>query len=406
MYPQLLHEAGYHVGCSGKGWDPGRAERPFTTGPGYDVEGESAVQAFRRFLEQRKAGQPFCFWYGSNRPHRPWPLARRARHYVADGGTGAWSRLHAPIEVPPFLPDRDVVRRELTGYVRLIERFDEELTWIMAVLERSGELDKTIVVVTADHGMPFPRAKMQLYEYSIHVPLAVRWGDQVAGGRRVDDPVSLIDLAPTFLEAAGVAVPASMSGRSLRDLLDAEGSGRLDPGRTHVLAGKERHAIARPRREGYPIRGLRTDRFLYLRNLHPERSPSGDPPYYLDMRHWGDERTAALIVKGRGDEELRRYFDLNTAPRPAEELYDVVADPGCLDNLADDEAFDEIRVGLAARLDAELRAQEDPRVRGGGEVFDRAPVASPRQLVHPTTGKVLFPDSPEATTRPGGSGRD
>ena len=95
-------------------------------------------------------------------------------------------------------------------------------------LEELGELDNTLVVMTSDHGMPFPRVKGQIYEPGYHIPLAVRWGKNITGGRTVDDFINTRDFAPTFLQAAGVAVAGSMTGRSFLDVLRSakNGNGR------------------------------------------------------------------------------------------------------------------------------------------------------------------------------------
>src|SRR5690606_35318084 len=151
------------------------------------------------------------------------------------------------------------------------------------VLEEAGELDNTIIVVTADNGMAFPRAKANLYEFGHHVPLAIRWGDKVAGNRVVEDLVSLIDLFPTYLEAVGLDHPSKeypLEGKSLMNILLSENQGKVDSTRNGVYSTRERHSSSRWNNLTYPQRSLRTDRFLYIRNFKPERWPAGAPQKY------------------------------------------------------------------------------------------------------------------------------
>ena len=110
-----------------------------------------------------------------------------------------------------------------------MQRFDRHLGRLLETLEKAGELDNTIVVVTSDNGMPFPRCKANLYDLGTHVPLAIRWPGKIKAGRIVEDFVSLEDLAPTFLEVAGLKPPAAMTGRSLLNVLTSEKSGQVDP---------------------------------------------------------------------------------------------------------------------------------------------------------------------------------
>ncbi len=110
-------------------------------------------------------------------------------------------------EVPPFLPDAPEVRSDLLDYAVEIEWFDHHLGRMLDLLEKAGELDNTLIIVTSDNGMPFPRAKANLYEYGIHMPLAIAWPRAVPAGRTVDDIVGFVDLTATIYDVAGVAPP-------------------------------------------------------------------------------------------------------------------------------------------------------------------------------------------------------
>lgn len=364
VYPDLLAEAGYAVGHSSKAWGPGDWR---ALGRSTDPAGPP-FRDFAGFLDRRPADRPFCFWLGSTDPHRPY-----------ERGSGARAGLDpAQVRVPSDLQDCDVVRNDLADYLLEVRRFDEQVGAALDLLERAGVLEDTIVVVTGDHGMPFPRHKCHLYDSGTRVPMAVRWGRRVKPGRTIDDLVSLADLAPTFLEIAGVAVPPAMTGRSLVDVLRADGSGQIDDAREFVLLARERHTPAqeKPGMGGYPMRAIRTRDHLYIRNLAPDRWPSGSPagstkgPPFADC---DDGPTKRWLVEHREDPAARRFFDLAFAKRPAEELYDLKDDPDQLVNVAADPARAAVKAELAGRLDRELTASGDPRAAARGAEIEAHP---------------------------------
>jgi N-sulfoglucosamine sulfohydrolase len=153
------------------------------------------------------------------------------------------------------------VRSDIADYYFEVQRWDRDVADAMKLLEKAGVLENTIIVMTGDHGMPFPRCKGNLYDWGSRVPLAIRWGQGIKNpGREVTDFVSLTDLAPTFLSAAGVEVPDVMTGRSLLPILQSEQDGRVQAARDHVVFGRERHADCQEgaRRDILPERCART----------------------------------------------------------------------------------------------------------------------------------------------------
>ena len=255
-------------------------------------------------------------------------------------------------------------------------------------LEKAGELDNTLIVVSGDNGWPFPRSKASCYDSGTHQPLAIRWGARVKGGRIVDDFVSLSDLAPTFLEAAGQPVPAAMTARSLMPVLLSDQSGQVDPARDHTLTGMERHVVVGrtdgPRKNvGYPMRTLLTKDFHYLRNFKPDRWPAGDPPAgplptfekiaantFVAFPDCDSGPTKAFLVLQRDDADVKPFADRAFGKRPARELYDLRHDPFELRNVAEEPAYASIVKDLDGRLMAELKATGDPRAAGGGGEID------------------------------------
>lgn len=288
--------------------------------------------------------------------------------------------------MPPYLPDTPEIRSDLLDAYLEVEWFDRHLGAMLALLEQAGELDNTLVIVTGDNGMTFPRAKANVYEDGIHVPLAVRYGAKVPGGRKVDDLVGFVDLTATILDATGTAMPADAppaAGRSLMNMLTSTREGQVDASRTAVYAARERHSSSRYNNWTYPQRALRTPQYLYIRNFRPERWPAGDPvmlrpngvsagPHsgYKDI----DACPSLSFLIARADHPVfGRFLDLAVAHRPAEELFDITRDPGCLVNLASDPALARVREGLARQLDEYLRTTGDPRALDGGEIWESYP---------------------------------
>jgi len=365
-YPELLARAGYEVGSTGKGWGPGRPEMP-----GRQLAG-TRYRSFRDFLGQWDRAKPFCFWLGSSDPHRP---------YKAGSGVAAGMDLDR-IRLFGCFPDHPVVRSDVADYYFEVQRFDRLVGAALEALARIGQLDNTVVVMTGDHGMPFPRSKSNLYDSGARVPLAVRWPARIEPGRTVDDFVSFTDLAPTFLDLAGLTPPSEMTGRSLLSILQSGRSGRVDADRRFVLIGKERHVPAqeRPDMGGYPCRAIRTHEFLYIRNFRPHRWPAGTPHYQRAtipgawLADCDNGPTKSYMVENRDkDARHRKLYELAFGKRPAEELYDLQKDPDQLENVAADPRYAATRQQLADQLMAQLRALRDPRVTGAGDKFDAYP---------------------------------
>jgi N-sulfoglucosamine sulfohydrolase len=389
VYPDYLEEAGYYIGYTQKGWAPGdweasgRERNP--AGNAYSIlqleppyPGMSRVDYagnFKHFIENRPEGKPFYFWYGSLEPHRV---------YEKGMGLASGKKLEQA-EVPGYLPDTEEIRSDLLDYALEIEWFDSHLAKMIALLEEMGELENTIIVVTSDNGMPFPRAKANLYEDGIHVPMAISWGNKIKGGRVVDDLINLIDLTPTFLEAAGIGgeIIDVLEGKSLMNILKSSKQGLVDNTRNAVYSSRERHSSSRWNNLGYPQRSVRTRDFLYIRNFTPDRWPAGDPQLLLPDQTLGSMHHAYLdidaspsqdfLVKHHDHAEYGKYLQLATAKRPSEELFYIATDPFCLHNLADDPEYQAELLQHRELLGGYLMKTSDPRVTGNGDIFESYP---------------------------------
>ena len=374
VYPLLLEEAGYHVGRWRKCWGPGDI-----SAGGYSDKypgGKEYSEGFAQFLETRPDGAPFCFWLGASDPHRPY-----------NQGSGKTSGIDLDkVPVPDFYPDEEEIRSDIADYYYEVQRFDSDVKKALQLLEEIGELENTIVVMTGDHGMPFPRCKSNLYDMGVRVPLVFQWGDQVSGNRRVKDFVSLTDLAATFLDFAGVELPDQMTGKTLQSILLSDSEGWIEPGRDQVIFGKERHVPAQlaPSMSGYPCRGIRTEQYLYIRNFDPDRWPVGVPEnathpsgVFADS---DDGPTKSFLIEHADEPEYQKYFKWSFAKRPVEELYDITDDPHQLNNLADSPEHQKTKNSLSKKLNYLLKASKDPRIIGGGEKFDEFPYRASYEL--------------------------
>lgn len=410
-FVDLLEADGYHTGYTGKGVGPfqyarnesdslwrkenaagkhynsvqyGRNSPDVRTTKG--IGGSDYFSNFEAFMQERKPGQPFYFWYGATEPHRGYEK-------------GAWERngkTLSMVDVPGFLPDDDEIKGDILDYAVEIEWFDNHLNKILDYLDSIGELDNTIVIVTADNGMPFPSAKANCFEYGVHVPLAIRYPKEFRGNRIVDDPVSFVDIAPTLLEMAGTKPHGMMpiSGKSIVKILESPKSGIVDKSKKYVYAGRERHSSSRWDNLGYPQRAIRSSQYLLIWNMKPELWPAGDPqaikpgsggellPMYGidgDGKHHPEwaftdvdaSPSKSFLVENHAKDNVHFYFDVAFAKRPEYELYDVVNDPFCLDNMYGKEGFVSLGEEMKSELEKELVKSQDPRVVGPDkEVFE------------------------------------
>ena len=412
-YPLMLRDAGYHIGKSYKVWSPGapadapyggqqyayeKAGRDFNKFSSHATklvrEGMTFAAAkekilgqvrgnFDAFLADRKPGQPFCYWFGPTLTHRA---------YEKDSGRALWGIEPDSVRgrLPKFMPDVPEVRADYTDYMGEIQAWDAGVGVLLKKLAEIGELDKTLVIISGDHGMPgVPGGKCNLYDHGVGVALIAR-GPGIKPGRVVDDFVNLMDLAPTFLEAGGVKPPEVMTGRSFMNVLRSEKSGQVDPVRTWVVTGRERHvAAAREDNLPYPHRALRTRDFLYIRNFAPDRWPMGSPKFtslselpsaealehntFVAFADMDASPTKAWMVRQFAEEDWEWHYNYAFGKRPAEELYDLRNDPDETVNLADDPGYAGQKRELAARLLKILADAKDPRVLDDGGTFDRPP---------------------------------
>jgi arylsulfatase A-like enzyme len=343
-FVEKLKASGYWTAAAGK-WHLGNAVKDrfdevreanpsgFQLATGKDANarmtapGSGAVQSgcdqWVPVLRDRPRDKPFFLWLASLDPHRDYhPGAIPEPHRAED------------VIVPPYLPDRPEVRKDLALYYDEIGRLDHYVGEVLAELDRQGVAGNTLVLFLSDNGRPFPRCKTTLYDSGIRTTFLVRWPGRVGPGRRCGRLVSTVDIAPTVLGLAGIEPGASFQGKDVSPLFE-------DP------AAKVREMIFAERNwHDYAAHGraARSERFKYIRNDDRESplTPPADAvrsPTFRAMRRPRDE--------GRLAPAQRACF---VSPRPAEELYDVEADPHELTNLAGDPRFAEVLVDMRRAL--------------------------------------------------------
>ncbi|MCA9043058.1 MAG: sulfatase [Planctomycetaceae bacterium] len=404
-FPLMLQASGYHIGWSYKMHISedrmGGKDRNYRKhGSRFNTFSQNVMRAddteagkqelleevrgnFRSFLADRNDKQPFYYWFNPTNTHRSW---------VQGSGKKIWGIEPDSLKgkLPPFLPDNEIVREDFADYLGEAQAFDAAVGILLEELTALGELENTIVVVSGDHGAPgFPRGKCNLYDFGTQVPLAIRWPKHVAEGRVIQSPVSLLDLAPTFLEAAGLQADERMDGQSLLAAMNAETRDPEEVLRGTAICGRENHVNeSRPGGLPYPMRAIRTGEYLYIVNFAPDRWPVAQPPLAAPLtnpiggKKGGSRRmdldfspTRDFFELNEGDETIAEWWRLGFDLRPAEELYVIADDPHQMLNVADDVNFAAVKSQLRGQLLAELNRGNDPRVIDDGKAFDRPPYA-------------------------------
>lgn len=324
MHSQYFREAGYYTSNNAK----------------EDYQFRKAVTAWddsSRTAHWRNRGpdQPFFSVFNFNITHESqiWVQAENPLRVPED--------LEVPI--PPYLPDTAVAQRDVRQVYSNIVAMDEQVGRILEELEQDGLLESTVIFWYSDHGGPLPRQKRLLYDAGLQVPMIIRYPDRWRAGELDDQLISFVDFKSTALSLAGIEPPEYVDGRAFA------GEFQSSESRLYIHAAADRFD-----RQYDTIRAVRDDRFKYLRNYHPEQG------YYLPLTY----REQMPIMQ-----ELLRLRDQNglteaqsqwfRESKPAEELFDTLADPHELTNLALDPAYSDKLLELRAELDRWLSGFDD-----------------------------------------------
>ncbi|MEO0509933.1 MAG: sulfatase [Verrucomicrobiota bacterium] len=374
-YSEALSEYGYEIAYTGKGWGPGTARGRNMTGKHYEKFRQADVPAgginkneytrnFDYFLDKRDQSKPFVFWFGCKEPHR---------NYEFKSGVKNGKTLESIDTVPAYWPDNETVRHDMLDYAVEVEHFDKHVGGYVEVLRKRGLLDNTLIIVTSDNGMPFPRVKGHPYHHAAHMPFVAHWPKGINDpGRTFEQFVSFTDLAPTFLDIAGLSLAESgmqdFAGRSLNEIFKGNRNMAPIPERTSILMGRERNDVGRPKDWGYPVRAIRQGNLFYIHNFEPTRWPCGNPSTGFRDTDKSPTKTA-IYDTGVGSD----YWNQNLGKRPKEELYDVSQDPDCVDNLATNPEYATQMAALQTELFRQLEAEGDLRMSGKGEWYEAQP---------------------------------
>jgi len=339
--PTYLKALGYQTAHFGKNHFQPRASYPDMEFVKSEVQGAGALnddldtKAFEQWLAARQAKSPLCLVVGCHSPHVYWP---------ANDGYDP-----AQVELPPTFIDTTETRAERVKYYTDITNADRQLGEIHSCVRRHLG-DNTLFVYTSDNGPQWPFAKWNLYDAGLRLPFIASWPGRIQPGTRSDALFSFTDLLPTFIEAAGGKPPEDIDGRSfLPALTGAAARHRTEIFATHSGDGNM---------NVYPMRCLRTDRYKYILNLHPEfefgthieRAGLRDGRIYWEswIAKAKEDAAAAALIK--------RY-----QIRPKEELYDLSRDPHELQNIAADRRFTRVVEDLRARVEKWMKEQNDQR---------------------------------------------
>jgi N-sulfoglucosamine sulfohydrolase len=381
-FPEVLRqEAGYFVGVCGRGYhldgSGGNAgpTRPLLEKHGlltfeqrfdYVKQGSDAqaVEQMKEFLERKPADKPFCLWLNFSDPHHPWNAPDSDRPDPAS------------LKLPAHWPDLPGLRQQLADYCAEVNRLDRSVQAVLDVLASRGLATNTLVIFAGDNGQALPHGKGSLYDPGCNVPFLVRWPGVVQAGTESRALLSGEDLAPTFVAAAGVPVPARMTGQSFLSLLKGES---FTP-RKYAFTERGPHGHAPVtvdmKNAAFDLsRAVRTDRFKLIYNCTPwipyaPVDSAGGPAW---------QQMIAASTNGTLAPELVATYC--TAPRPVYEFYDLEADPAELRNLSGQPALAEVerelRLALAEKMITDFDYLPLPAIPnaagapGGGATSDR-----------------------------------
>ena len=324
MHSQYFREAGYYTSNNAK----------------EDYQFRKAVTAWddsSRTAHWRNRGpdQPFFSVFNFNITHESqiWVQAENPLRVPED--------LEVPI--PPYLPDTSVAQRDVRQVYSNIVAMDEQVGQILEELEQDGLLESTVIFWYSDHGGPLPRQKRLLYDAGLQVPMIIRYPDRWRAGELDDQLISFVDFKSTALSLAGIEPPEYVDGRAFA------GEFQSSESRLYIHAAADRFD-----RQYDTIRAVRDDRFKYLRNYHPEQG------YYLPLTYREQMPIMQELLRLRDQNGLTeaqsQWFREN---KPAEELFDTLADPHELTNLALDPTYSDKLLELRAELDRWLSGFDD-----------------------------------------------
>ena len=296
---------------------------------GYLAAGE-LVDDFERWLSNQDSSAPFYAQICPAETHRDF----RIGNAQPDRSLG--------VTVPPYLKRSKALRKDLAWFQGSIRNWDVGLGRILSIID-SKLATNTLLIVTTDHGIPYPRAKASLYDAGLEVMLLMRYPTVLKAATTHDELISNVDIVPTILEAVGGSPAGGRQGRSFWPLLTAAEYQQRD----RIFAERTFHTSYDP------VRSVRTSRYKYIRNFESVR-----PDWYYSE---GVDRHRTIRGVKHSARIMRQSDPKN---RPWEEIYDLRSDPLELDNLAERREHAATRQELARALCRWMRDTDDPLLQG------------------------------------------
>ncbi|MEM7011881.1 MAG: sulfatase [Verrucomicrobiota bacterium] len=326
-----LKPLGYRVMLSGKTHISPKEVFPFeyTGGKNPDMGAIDKLMS-----ESKEAGTPFCLFACSNEPHTPWNKGDASKYPPKK------------VELPPYIVDTPETRDGYSRYLAEITFYDDEVGQILALLDKHGLTDNTLVMVTSEQGNSMPFAKWTLYDSGLQTALIARWPGKIEAASTTDAMVEYVDLTPTFVEVAGGKPALVLDGKSFLPVLFREADSHKD-----FVYGimTTRGIINHPGH--YGIRSVRSENFKLIINLTPEVKFTNACTKSPEFESWVK---AAETGDAAAAERVRRYQH-----RPGVELYDITKDPLEWNNLAENPEYAPEIEKLREKLDAWMESQGD-----------------------------------------------
>ena len=331
-----LGDLGYRVALSGKTHIKPKETFPFEySGKGNNPDMEAVVELMS---ESAASNTPFCLFACSNEPHTPWNKGDAS--------------IYPPEKVvlPPYIVDTPQVREDFSAYLAEITYYDGQVGEILALLEKNGLSENTLVMVVSEQGNAFPFAKWTCYGNGLQSAMIVRWPGQVEAGAVTDALVEYCDVVPTFVEAAGGTPAAVLDGKSLMPILRGDATRHKD----YVYGEVTTRGIINGT-DSYPIRTVRGERFRLIWNLNPTAK-------YTNACTRA-EAFQSMIAKAKAGNAHAEEFVSKYHFRPEFELFDCNADPLEMDNVADNPEYAKVVTGLKGKLDDWMTDQGDQGIQ-------------------------------------------
>ncbi|MDB5274009.1 MAG: hypothetical protein JWO58_2376 [Chitinophagaceae bacterium] len=345
-YPEYLRESGYYTGICGRTFHLDGNRLPQESGTVYDANGletfknrvdylkitqnlDEIQKQYTDFLDQAPKDKPFFIQVGFSDPHRIFD----AREYEPDPQT---------IKLPSYFPDTKLLREDLAGYYGEVQRLDVSVGRVLDELKKRGLEENTLVVFMGDNGAALIRGKGTLHRLGIHVPLIARYPGHIKPGQVSNALVSGIDIAPTFLSAAGITVPSSMTGKNLLPAFE----GKAYEGHAYVLSARSAHGQGLPTNSSHFDLGRTVFNHKYKLIYNALWQIPYTPVDFASLPFWYDLQQ--LNADGRLDDKWDEL--LFAERRPLFELYDLEKDPEEFTNLSGKAAYKSIEDELKAKL--------------------------------------------------------